>query len=46
MPNRYEPFEGLYLYFLGLVVIATHLDRFWFALALVVVPLVIGPLGR
>jgi hypothetical protein len=46
MTNRYEPSEGVYLYLVGLVVLATHPERFWLGFCLAVVPLLIGPLGR
>ena len=44
--NRFQIAEGVFLYALGLVVIATHPARFWLGFALAVVPLLIGPLGR
>ena len=44
--HRFHPSEGVYLYLLGLVVVATHTGRFWFGFTLAVVPLVVGPLGR
>lgn len=44
--NRFQPSEGVFLYLLGLVIVATHPGRFWLGLALAIVPLVIGPLGR
>jgi hypothetical protein len=44
--HRFQPSEGVFLYLLGLVVVATHPGRFWFGFSLAVVPLVIGPLGR
>ena len=44
--HRFHPSEGVYLYLLGLVVVATHPGRFWFGFTLAVVPLVVGPLGR
>jgi hypothetical protein len=43
---RFQPSEGVFLYLLGLVVVASHPGRFWFGLSLALVPLVIGPLGR
>ena len=44
--HRFQPSEGVYLYVLGLVIVATHAGRFWFGFTLAVVPLVIGPFGR
>lgn len=44
--NRLEPSEGVFVYVLGLVVIATHPARFWLGFVLAMVPLLIGPLGR
>jgi hypothetical protein len=44
--HRFQPSEGVYLYLLGLVIVATHPARFWLGFALAAVPLVIGPLGR
>jgi hypothetical protein len=44
--QRFQPSEGVYLYLLGLVILATHPARFWFGFILAVVPLVMGPFGR
>jgi hypothetical protein len=44
--HRFVPSEGVFLYLLGLVVVATRPGRFWFGFALALVPLVIGPFGR
>ncbi len=46
MSHLYEPSEGVFLYVLGLVVIATHPARFWLGMTLAVVPVVLGPLIR
>lgn len=46
MTNRYEPSEGVFLYLLGLVVIATHAGRFWLGFTLSATPLLIGTIGR
>jgi hypothetical protein len=44
--NRFQPSEGVFLYLLGVVIVATHPGRFWLGFCLAVVPLRIGPLGR
>ena len=44
--RRFELSEGVYLYLLGTVVVATHPGRFWSGFSLAVVPLLIGPFGR
>jgi len=44
--NRFQPSEGVYLYLLGMVIVATHPGRFWLGFTLAAVPLAIGPLGR
>jgi hypothetical protein len=44
--HRFQPSEGVYLYLLGIVVVASHPGRFWFGCSLAVAPLVIGPFGR
>ncbi len=44
--HRFQPSEGVYLYLLGLVIIATHPGRFWFGFTLAMVPLVVGSVSR
>jgi hypothetical protein len=44
--NRFQVSEGVFLYALGLVIIATHPARFWLGFGLAIVPLLIGPVGR
>jgi hypothetical protein len=44
--SRYEPSEGVFLYILGLVVIATSPDRFWLGFLLSAIPILIGVLHR
>jgi len=44
--HRFQPSEGVFLYLLGLVIVATHPGRFWLGFTLAVVPLLVGPLGR
>jgi hypothetical protein len=45
--HRFQPSEGVYLYLLGLVIIATHPpDRLWLGFTLAAAPIAIGPLGR
>lgn len=44
--NRFHVSEGVFLYALGLVIVATHPARFWLGFALAIVPLLVGPLGR
>ena len=44
--NRFQPSEGVFLYLLGVVIVATRPGRFWLGFALAVVPLLVGPLGR
>lgn len=44
--TRFQPSEGVFLYLLGLVIVATHPGRFWFGFALAALPLLIGPLAR
>jgi hypothetical protein len=44
--HRFQPSEGVYLYLLGLVIVATHPGRFWFGFAVAITPLLIGPVGR
>lgn len=46
MTGPYQPSEGVYLYALGLIVIATHPGRFWLGMTLAIVPIVLGPLIR
>lgn len=46
MTRLYQPSEGVFLYVLGLVVIATHPARFGLGMTLAVVPIVLGPLIR
>jgi hypothetical protein len=46
MSDRSQVSEGVFLYALGLVVIATHPARFWLGMGLAIVPLVLGPLTR
>jgi hypothetical protein len=38
--------EGVFLYVLGIVIVASQPHRFWFGFGIAIVPLVIGPLGR
>ena len=38
--------EGVFVYGLGLVIIATHPGRFWLGFTLAAGPILIGPLGR
>lgn len=42
----YQPSEGVFVYVLGLVVIATHPARFWLGMGVALVPIVLGPLTR
>ena len=44
--NRFQPSDGVFLYVLGLVIVATHPGRFWLGLSLAVVWTVIVPVGR
>lgn len=44
--DRFQHSEGVYLYALGLVIIATHPARFWLGFGLAIVPLLNGPVGR
>jgi hypothetical protein len=44
--NLFQVSEGVFLYALGLVIIATHPARFWLGFGLAIVPLLIGPVGR
>lgn len=46
MNNHAQVSEGVFLYALGVVIIATHPSRFWLGFALAVVPLLVGPVGR
>ena len=42
----YQPSEGVFLYVLGLAVIATHPARFWLGMGLAVAPILLGPVTR
>ena len=44
--TRYEPSEGVFLYLLGLVVIMSHVGRFWLGFTLAMVPLLLGGISR
>jgi hypothetical protein len=46
MNSRSQLSEGVFVYVLGLVIIATHPDRFWLGFALAAMPILIGALGR
>jgi hypothetical protein len=45
MNNRFHPSEGVFIYVLGLVVLATQPDRFWLGFALAIAPIAIGTVG-
>jgi hypothetical protein len=38
--------EGVFIYALGLVIIATHPGRFWLGLAIAVIPVLLAIVGR
>jgi len=44
--NRVALSEGVFVYVLGLVIIATHAGRFWLGFSLAIVPPAVGMLGR
>lgn len=44
--NRFQPSEGVFLFLLGVVIVASRPGRFWLGFTLAIVPLAIGPLGR
>jgi hypothetical protein len=46
MSGLAQPSEGVFLYVLGLVVLATHPGRFWLGMTLAVGPILLGPLIR
>jgi hypothetical protein len=46
MDQRFRPSEGMFLYLVGLVVIATNPDRFWLGFSLAILPVVVGAVGR
>jgi hypothetical protein len=46
MGNRLHLSEGVFIYLLGLVVIATHPGRFWLGFMLAVFPVATAVIGR
>jgi hypothetical protein len=42
MNNRLQPSEGVFIYVLGLVVLATRPGRFWLGFALALAPIAVG----
>jgi hypothetical protein len=46
MNNRLQLSEGVFVYALGVAIIATRPGRFWLGMALAIVPILIGPVGR
>lgn len=44
--NRFDLTEGVFLYVLGVVIVATRPGRFWLGLALALTPIVVGPAVR
>jgi hypothetical protein len=44
--HRFQLSEGVFLYTLRLVIVATHPGRFWLGVTLAVIPIAIGPVGR
>ncbi len=46
MNNRFQLTEGVFIYVLGLVMIATRPGRFWFGFALAMLPVFAGAFGK